>query len=151
MVNYSFNSFGEDMARAYGRDLSISTKKSVEICKAIRGKSVENAKIYLQNVADIKAAVPMTKFHRDCAHRTGIGPGRYPVKAAEGILLILESAEQNAKSKGFSTKDLFIIHVCAHKASSPWHMGRQRRRHMKRTHIEIVVQEKKTGKVVKND
>ena len=36
--------------------------------------------------------------------------------------------------------------MAAHKASAPWHYGRQRRRKMKRTHIEIVIGEKETKK-----
>ena len=34
-----------------------------------------------------------------------------------------------------------IVHLAAHKASSPYHFGRQSRRQMKRTHVELVLKE----------
>jgi hypothetical protein len=34
-----------------------------------------------------------------------------------------------------------IVHICAHRAATPLHQGRQRRRAMKRTHIELVLKE----------
>ncbi|MBT3463440.1 hypothetical protein HN451_00510, partial [archaeon] len=62
------------------------------------------------------------------------------------ILKIIKSAESNALNKGLNTNDLVITHICAHKASTPYHSGRQRRRKMKRSHIEVVVKEQKVEK-----
>lgn len=161
MVNYSFKKLEENMAKAYGRDLDISTKRSTEICNFLRGKSLESSKAFLERVIEMKDAVPMRRFNRDTGHKKGIGPGRYPVNTAKAILSVLDNAGTNAVAKGFAEKDLVIVHICAHKAASPWHFGRQKRRKMKRSHIEVVVQEKKQPasesktpkkqKVVKND
>jgi len=152
---YSLKEMNENMAKAYGRDLSISTKKSVEICRSIRGKKLEKAKRFLENVIKMESAVPMRRYNTDTAHKKGIGPGKYPIKTAKGILMVLESAESNAQSKGLSTKDSIIFHIVAHKASRPWHFGRKRRQKMKRTHIEIVLLEKKSHdkkeKIVKEE
>lgn len=143
-MNYSLKS-DENMVKAYGRDMSISMKKSVEICKVIKGKKLEFAKKFLERVIEKKFSVPMRKYNRDTAHKTAIGPGRFPVKTAKGILSILKNAEANAQNKGLS-KELIIKHVAAHKASSPWHYGRKRRQKMKRTHIEVILIEKKEKK-----
>ena len=79
------------------------------------------------------------------------GPGKYPVKAAGIIKKLLESVESNAQFKGLNTSNLIIKHIKADFASRPWHFGRQRRRKMKRTNIEVVVEEVKTeGKGIKN-
>ncbi|MEM3373830.1 MAG: 50S ribosomal protein L22 [Candidatus Woesearchaeota archaeon] len=143
---YSFQEEENDnMAKAYGRDLSISTKKAVEICNFLRGKKLEYAKNFLNRVIDLKAAVPMKRYNRDTAHKKGIGPGRFPVKAAKEILFVLKSAESNAVNKGLSSKDLFIYHIVANKAARPWHFGRKRRQKMKRTHVEVILLEKKVN------
>ncbi len=143
---YNLKEMNENMAKAIGRDLSISTKKSVEICNYIRGKKVEKAKAFLEKVLTKESAVPMRRFNRDTGHKKGIGPGRYPIKTAEQILTIIKSAEANAQNKGLSTKDLFISHIAANRAARPWHFGRKRRQKMKRSHIEVVLIEKKTEK-----
>jgi len=93
----------EKMARATGRELPISPKHSVEICRAIRGLPITSAIDLLQNVIDKKEAVPFRRYNSMVPHRRrsgfatkGAGPGRYPVKAARAILAVVESAQQNA-------------------------------------------------------
>lgn len=147
---YAFN-VTENQAKAVGRDMEISTKNSVEICRFIRGKPLERAKNELKQVILGKMAVPYKRYNKDTAHRTKLGPGRYPQKTAKGILRILESVTSNAQSLGLSTGKLNIVHVCAHKASSPMKGGRNRGRSMKRTHIEVVVEEKKFDKKEKSE
>lgn len=138
---YSFQDFEkEKMARALGRDLPISSKHSTMVCNAIRGKSVERAKVILQEAMDLKKAIKFTRFNFDRGHKTKIGPGRFVVKTCFEILKILNSAEANGHHNNLS--NMYIAHICAQKAAKPWHYGRQRRRQMKRAHIEIVVAEK---------
>ena len=72
----------ESMARAYGRELPISWKKAIELARALRGKKVEKALEYLDNVISLKQAVPFHRYKRWVAHKSGVGPARYPVKAA---------------------------------------------------------------------
>jgi len=133
----------ENMARVVGRSLPISTKFSVEICRFIRNRTTSEAKSILQKVIDKKMAIPFKVFNKDLSHKRKIGPGRYPKKAAEEIMGLLESVEANAQFKGINTSDLCICHINAQLASRPWRYGRQRRRKAKRTHIEIVVEERK--------
>ena len=137
---YSFKSFDSNtMARALGMGLSISTKKSIETCTFIRGKKVEAAKKMLQEVIDMKRAVPLKRFRWGAGHKTGIGPGKYPINVCTGILSILNSAQNNAQTKGLDANSLSIIHISAQRGPHDFHHGRQSRRAFKRTHIEIVL------------
>lgn len=130
-----------------GRDLSISKKHAVEICSFIRGKSVERSKQLLQQVIEKKIALPFRRFNRDMGHRRGaMAAGRYPFKASKVILQLLGSLEANAQNKGLDTKSLYITHIVANKAPTPWHYGRLRRRKMKRAHVTIVAGEKAVKK-----
>ncbi len=132
----------ENIAKAILRDVSISTKMAVEVCSLIRNKRLEQAKNILGKVIEKKQAVPFKRYKKDIAHKTKIGPGKYPVKVSKEILKLLDQVEANAQFKGLSTSDLIILKIKADKASTPWHYGRKRRRKMKRTHVEVVVKEK---------
>jgi large subunit ribosomal protein L22 len=144
-TNYSFKTISDKMARAYGKSLPISTKVSINICNALRGMTVDKALAYLQDVVDEKRAIPFTRFNDGVGHRPGMAAGRYPRKASLAIARVIASAATNAAAKGLSS-DLKIISLVANKASSPLHYGRQRRRSMKRTHIEVVVEERSSKK-----
>ncbi len=133
----------EHMSRAAGRGLNVSTKASIELCNAIRGKTVGRAKAILQGVIDIKTPIRFTRFTNGVGHRRGMASGRYPAKAATEILSLLESAESNAQFKGLNTSDLLIRHISAQKGANIWRYGRIRRRKTKNTHVEIVLVEGK--------
>ena len=132
------------MARAVGRSLSISAKHSVEICNYIKKNNTQKAKKMLNAVIKLEDAVPFKRFTGDVGHRKGakIAAGRYPVKACKEILRLIEAVEANAQFKGLSTANLVISHMCAQKGSRPWHPGRKRRRKMKRTNVELIVEER---------
>ena len=143
-MNYAFQTkHQENIAKAYGSALSISTKKSIEICNSIRGKPVQKAKNFLEAVIKKEKAVPIKRFGRDTAHKKEIGAGKFPIVAADQTLKLIQSAESNAQNKGLDVKKLVIEHINANKASQPWHYGRKRRSRMKRTHIQIVLKEDK--------
>lgn len=142
-MKYAFSGYNKElMARVVGRDLSISKKQSVEICRWLRHRPLKQAKQLLTEVIAKKRAVPYTRFNWNVGHRPGIGPGRYPLRSAKEFLALLKSAEANAQVKGLHTGNLVIIHCNSQKAPTPYHYGRQRGTKMKRTHIEIVLQEK---------
>lgn len=149
-AKYAYSNFGSDTAKAYGSNLDISTKVSINICTWLRGMTVKKAVVKLQNVLDYKEAVPFTRFTDGVGHRKGaMASGRFPQKASKAFLDVINSAIANAANKGLA-EDLKIIHLCAHKAATPLHQGRQRRRAMKRTHVEVVLKEmevKSTPKV----
>ncbi len=148
MKSYTLRSYNQEhMARAIGIALPISLKQSVELCRFIKNKNVNEAKKLLQKTIDRKLAVPFRKFNRDLGHKKKTGPARYPKKASKAFMNIIENVEANAQFKGLNTSNLIITHVSSHKASKSLHFGRKSRRKMKRTNIEIVVEER----VRKND
>ena len=147
MAQYKYSYQAEEnMAKAVGRDLSISTKHSIEICRHIRGMPLEKAMIVLEDTIDKKKAIPFKTFNWNLGHKTKIGPGRYPVKASKEILSVLENAENNAQFKGLVPARLKIIHCSAQKAFNPGKRGRSSGSDTKRTHIEVVVKEERVEK-----
>lgn len=135
------------MARAIGMALPISSKQSVEICNFIRNRNINEAKKMLQSVAEKKSAIPFRRYNWDLGHKKGVGPARYPEKASKEFIKLIETVESNAQFKGLNTSNLVIAHASAHKAGKSWHFGRKSRRRMKRTNVEIIVEEtqKKTA------
>jgi len=146
--HYAFQSYDQEhMARAVGRDLAISTKKSIELCAFLRRKNVHKAKSILQDVITKKLAIPFKYFMGGASHRPGnMAGGKYPISTATAILGVLENAEANAQQKGLSTANLHIVHICAQKAAEPYHAGRFRGRKMKRSHVEVVLVEQQETK-----
>ncbi len=141
-TNYAFQEYDEGtMSRAYGRALPISTKKSVEVCSWIKGKSLSSAMKMLDDVIAMRKAVPYARFNQELAHQRATGPGGFPINVAKNVMAILKSAEANASAKGLNTSSLKIVHICAHLGSRPFRHGRKRRVKAKRTHVEVVLQE----------
>lgn len=142
-TKYAFQGYEPElMARAIGKDLSISTKQAIEICNYLRYKDLQRAKTILNEAIAKKHPIPFKRFTNGVGHRKGnLGAGRFPVKACTAILQLVESAEINAQNKGLHTGELMLKHLCAHQASRPMHYGRKRGE-MKRTHVEVVLQEK---------
>ena len=143
MKGHAFRNYNkEHMARVVGAALPISFKQSVEISSFIRNKNLGKAKKLLQDVIAKKAAVPFKRYNWDLGHKRKIGPGRYPEKASMHFLALIEAVESNAQFKGLNTSNLNIAHVSSHKAGKAPHYGRKSGRKMKRTNVEIVVEER---------
>lgn len=150
MKNYTFTNYNQEhMAKTKGTNLPISFKQSVEICGFIKNKSVNDAKKMLQNVVEKKTAIPFKRYNRDLGHKKKIGPARYPENASKEFIKLIESVEANAQFKGLNTSNLIIAHISAHKSGKAWHYGRKSRRKMKRTNIELIVEER-TKKIEDN-
>jgi large subunit ribosomal protein L22 len=139
--NYAFQGMKESMARAMKKDAEMSKKVSIEICSFLRGKTTTEAKRILGRVLAKKQAVPYKRFTDGVGHRKGAGiaAGRYPQKASQIFIDLIESVEANAQAKGLSS-NLKIIHLATQKPSISQHYGRHRGQ-FKRAHVEIVVQE----------
>ena len=136
----------ESTARAIGRELPISPKKAVELCRAIRGKTVEDAKEYLERVIALKQAVPMKRYKMMVAHKAGIGPGRYPVKVARHFLKVLQSAEENAGYKGLDVDSMRVRVLAAHRGSiskgqMPRAQGRSTPWNQETVNLEVILEE----------
>ncbi len=103
-------------AKAIGKEIRVSPKHAVEVCRAIRGMRLAAAKEYLQAVVEKEKAVPFKRHRKKLAHRgalQGGDVGKYPVKAARAILGVLENAEANARYKGLDEEKLRVIHAGA--------------------------------------
>ena len=141
MATKQTNQNAGHFARSKTTNLSISTKHSVEISRFLRYKTISFAKKYLQDVVDLKKAIPFKKFKRDIGHKVGsMAAGRYPQKAAKEFLKLISSVESNAQGKGLNTSSLKISKLISNKASIPMTGGRHRSA-TKRTHLEIEVVE----------
>ena len=133
----------EHFAIAKSLNLPISTKQSVEISNFIRKKETSKAKMLLNEVLEHKKAVPFKRYNRDTGHKSGnIASGRYPEKAIQNFLKLINTAEANAEDKGLDSKNLIITEMKADQGPQQWHQGRMRRRKMKNTHLSIKVMEK---------
>ena len=119
MPKYGYSAEVEGpFARALGKEMRVSPKHAMEVCRAIRGMKRTVAKAYLQDVVKKKKAVPYKRHKKKIAHRGGMtsgDAGQYPVKAANAILEVLANAEANAKYKGMDEEKLRIVHVSAQK------------------------------------
>lgn len=136
----------ETTARAIGRELPISPKKAVELCRAIRGKTVEDAKEYLGRVITKEQPVPMRRYKTMIAHKSGVGPARYPVKVARHFLKVLQSAEENAGYKGLEVDSMRIRIAAAHKGVTtkgymPRAHGRSSPWNQETVNLELVLEE----------
>ncbi|MCC7553474.1 MAG: 50S ribosomal protein L22 [Methanobacteriaceae archaeon] len=149
--NYAYNKKEDEskIARAMAKSLKISPKHCVEICNAIRGMKVSAAKDYLDDVIEMKKAVPFKRHNKKVGHKKGLKgwpSGRYPVKAAIQILKVLENAEANAEYKGLDNEKLVIEHISSHrsvviKGVIPRAFGRVTPFNTPTTHIQIVLEE----------
>ncbi|HKU49891.1 MAG TPA: 50S ribosomal protein L22, partial [Nitrososphaera sp.] len=84
---YSFQNYDKAKhVRASIREKDISHKHSREIAVAVKGKSIEKAREFLENVIARKEAVPYRRYNNEVAHRSnirdGFSAGRFPEKAA---------------------------------------------------------------------
>lgn len=140
----------EKTAKASGREIRVSHKAAREVCRAVKGMMLSNAKTYLRDVIAKKRAVPFKRYTKKLGHRGGLEKafaGRYPVKTSQQILRVLEAAEANAENKGLDIDRLHILHASAYpgmkiKRYTPRAHGRASPKYETTTHIEIVLEEK---------
>jgi len=139
----------EKTVKASGREVRVSHKSAREVCKAIKGMMLTQAKQYLRNVIAKKQAIPFTRFKKKAGHRRGLEKayvGKYPVKAAKQVLKVIEGAEANAEYKGLDTEKLRIIHASAYpgmkiKRFTPRAHGRATPKFETLCHIELALEE----------
>jgi large subunit ribosomal protein L22 len=151
---YSFQEAKYDVdriAKASGRDLRIKPKHAREICQVIRGKPLEQAKRYLEDVIKMNRSVPFRRHKKKQAHRKDLKEfkwyaGRYPVKAAARIYEILTAVESNAEYRGLDVDLCRIIHAATHRGRIIKRFierahGRSSPKYKHLSHVEIAVYE----------
>ncbi|HJK01882.1 MAG TPA: 50S ribosomal protein L22 [Methanocorpusculum sp.] len=144
---------GDNIARAKANELGCSPKHAVEIAHLIRNMMADDAISYLEQVINLKKAVPFHRYARNVSHQRclngktfGTSSGRYPVKAAAEYLRLIRSAQKNAEYMGLTPEKMVIIHAAANKgrcikAIFPRAMGRATPKHRDTVNIEIILRE----------
>lgn len=109
--------------KARGTDLRVHYKNTHETCMAIKGKSLEGAKAYLEAVMEGTRCIPFKKYcggvgRTAQAKQEGstTGQGRWPKKSCEYVLGLLKNAESNAEVKGLDLDSLYVTHIQVNRA-----------------------------------
>ena len=146
-IGYSIKADPEITARAIGRELSISPKASVEVCREIRGMMVEDAMQYLEDVIALKRPVRYHRYNGQVGHRKGkkFGAGRFPKKTAKAILDVIKHAQHNAEYKGLDSDNMKITHIASSRGMTvegymPRAHGRSTPFNHERANIEVVLE-----------
>ena len=152
MPEWGYSITGLDPAKtvkASGRELRVSHKAAREVCTAIKGMTLDQAKEYLNKVMRKKQPVPFRRYNKKLGHRHGVEnafAARYPIKTAKRILQVLEGAEANAEFKGFDVERLRVLHAAAYPGMklerfTPRALGRSSPKIQTLTHVELVLEQ----------
>jgi len=146
MAGYTTYADPDTTAKAIGRDIPVSPKMSREICGMIRGMKVETAVSALEDVIELKRAVPLKRYNKRVSHKKGTGPGRYPQKAAKAVLSVVQSAVTNAEYKGLDAETMIIATISTSRGRTiPGHMprahGRATQWDQNTVNIEVIIEE----------
>ena len=145
-MGYTQESDPETTSKAIGKEVRVSPKHCREVCRAVRGMRVEEARKYLEGVKELRTAVPYSRYKKYLSPKAKVGPARYPKKAAGAILDVIESARSNAEYKGLDAENMRVKVACAHRgrvltAYMPRAYGRSTPWKEQTTNIEIVLEE----------
>ena len=146
MKGYTAEADPDTSARAIGKEMPISPKFTREICGLVRGMKVNKAIDTLEGVIALETPVPLKRYNKRVSHKQGVGPGRYPKKAATAVLGVVKSAVANAEYKGLSTDDMVITTISASRGRvTPGHMARAHGRatewNQDTVNLEVIIQE----------
>ena len=146
MKGYTAESDPDTSARAIGKEMPISPKFTREICGMVRGMKVNTAISTLEGVIALETPVPLKRYNKRVSHKQGVGPGRYPKKAAAAVLGVIKSAVANAEYKGLNVDDMVIKTISASRGRvTPGHMARAHGRatewNQDTVNLEVIIQE----------
>jgi len=127
----------KDKAIANGFSLQISPKHTKAICKMIKGKTLPQALIFLENVVKGKQAVKMTGLEVPHQKGKGIAGARFPKNASKAILGVVKQLGANATVNGI--EEPIITMAMPNQASAPLRKGGRK---AKRTHLRLEAQDK---------
>jgi large subunit ribosomal protein L22 len=117
-ISYSVDTDPDATAKAMLRERPISLKHSKAIAREVKGKTVAEARDYLDAVINEEQSVPFKQHNSGVGHRNDIegwDAGRYPEKASKDFLKLLENVANNADQQGFDADQMVIEHVAPHK------------------------------------
>ena len=148
-ISYSVETDPDTTAKGMLRERHMSHKHSKAIAREIKGKTAAEAREYLQAVIDGERSVPFKQHNSGVGHRSdvdGWDAGRYPEKASEAFLDLIENATNNADHQGFEGETMEIAHVAAHKVGEspgqkPRAFGRASDWNTMQVDVELVLEE----------
>ncbi|WP_225334790.1 50S ribosomal protein L22 [Halomicrobium urmianum] len=148
-ISYSVDADPDTTAKAMLRERQMSHKHSKAIAREIKGMTAGEAVSYLEDVVEGEQSVPFKSHNSGVGHRSDIDgwdAGRYPEKASEAFLDLLENAIGNADHQGFDGESMEIMHVAAHKVGEqqgrkPRAMGRADPWNSPEVDVELVLEE----------
>jgi large subunit ribosomal protein L22 len=148
-ISYSVDADPETTAKAMLRERHMSHKHSKEIAREIKGETAGDAVEYLEAVLAGDRSVPFKSHNSGVGHRSDIDgwdAGRYPEKATEAFLDLLENVTANADNQGFDGERMRIMHVAAHKVGEspgrkPRAFGRATSWNTPQVDVELVLEE----------
>ena len=148
-ISYSVDADPDTTAKAMLREEHVSLKHSKAIAREIKGKTAGEAVEYLEAVVDGERSVPFKSHNTGVGHRSdvdGWDAGRYPEKASEAFLDLLENAVGNAEHQGFDGEAMEIMHVAPHKVGEsqgrrPRAMGRASPWNTPEVDVELILEE----------
>lgn len=135
-------------SKAAGREIPVKPKFGINVARFVKGKSVKEAKAYLEDVIALKRSIPFKTHKRHVKHRRDIsGPGQYPVSVCKAFLRVISDAESNAEYKGLDPDNMYVWHAVCHKGEGqpgfmPRAQGRATAWEKSTSHIEIVLKER---------
>ena len=151
-ISYSVDADPDSTAKAMLRERHMSHKHSKEIAKEIKGMTAGEAVDYLEAVVAGEQSVPFKSHNSGVGHRNDIDgwdAGRYPEKASEAFLDLLENGINNADHQGFDGETMAIAHVAAHKVGEspgrkPRAFGRASEWNTPQVDVELILTEEAT-------
>ncbi len=146
MVGYTAQADPDTTSKAIAKELPISPKFSREICRMVRGRKVDDAIRMLEEVVELRRPVPIRRHNMGVAHKRGVGPGRFPKKAAAAVIRVLQSAKSNAEYKGLDADNMKVRIISAHHGRTiPGYMprahGRSTQWDQQTVNIEVILEE----------
>ena len=148
-ISYSIDADPETTAKAMLREEQMSIKHSKAIAREIKGKTAGEAVAFLEAVIEGEQPVAFKQHNSGVGHKSkvdGWDAGRYPQKASEAFLDLLENAVGNADHQGFDGEAMEIVHVAPHKVGEqqgrkPRAMGRASAWNSTLVDVELVLEE----------
>ncbi|MFC7056864.1 50S ribosomal protein L22 [Halovenus salina] len=127
-ISYSVEADPETTAKAMLRERPISIKHSKAIARELKGMTASEAVEFLEGVVDGDEVVPFREHNTGVGHRKNIDgwdAGRFPEKAANAFLDLVNNGIANADNQGFDGGSMEIMHIAPHKVGES--EGRQPR------------------------
>ena len=152
-ISYSVDADPDTTAKAMLRERQMSHKHSKAIAREIKGMTAAEAVAYLEDVLKGEQSVPFKSHNSGVGHRNDIDgwdAGRYPEKASEAFIDLLENAIGNAEYAGMDGESMQIAHVAAHKVGEqqgrkPRAMGRASPWNSPEVDVELILEETEGG------